>query len=193
MKSGMPVAAARTLDALEHRRELRLPTDEWDRIGSASPQRGCLLHARDRPHANRTIDALERGSAEIVELEAITQEAPGRIAHHHRPRRGERLEPGRDVRCAAEHRRVRPVGASHLADDDRSRVDTDARLHPNAVEVGLRVKARERFERMARPAHTARSASSSCATGYPKCVSNPSPRYCATEPPKRATTARPIS
>ena len=91
----------------------------------------------DPPGRERLGEALEPPRAEIDQLEQPADQPAGRLADHDAARRGERLQPGRQVRRLADHRLLlcRAL-ADQLADDDHAGGDADPRregLRPPAA------------------------------------------------------------
>jgi hypothetical protein len=125
-------------------------------------------------HMCRLSKALERVSPEIAIVEERTNEAMCCRGDDNRVGLGNRLQARDQIRGLAD------CGFSCVT-------PTTTTPEPMAVRVCTATSTAV-FNvwtalRMARPARIARSASFSCAAGYPKYASTPSPRYCAVMPP----------
>ena len=129
----------------QQQRELVVAADN----GTQDPALARLEAAFDRPLGehhegrDRASDALQRLTAQVLELEQITQQPPRRLAHHHLPGCGDALQPGRQVGRLADHRLLlrRPF-ADQITDDDETGGDAD----PNAERrVARRPHRRQRL------------------------------------------------
>ena len=107
--------------ALEQDAELVLAPDQrremlaMQRLEAAF---GATL-ALDPPGGERLGEALQPLRAEIGQLEQPADQPAGRLADDHAARRGERLQPRREVRRLADHRLfLRRAFADQLADHD---------------------------------------------------------------------------
>jgi hypothetical protein len=162
----LPLARAGAAPAAEQQFQLLLAPDQ--RRGMACPQRlepaldGAL--GQRAPGPDGVGQAVKRDRAEIGAVEQRPGQPPRGVVQHHRARPGQRLQPRREVGRLAHHAALARLAlAQDLAHHHRPRGDPDAR--------GERARRRPRpatAAHAARPALTARSASSSCARGQPK-------------------------
>ena len=80
----------------------------------------CPL-AQHPPGAHRYSEALQHHCAEILIIKEPADQPPRVLGDHHPIRRGERLQPGSQIRRFAEHRlRLRCLAADQIADDDET-------------------------------------------------------------------------
>ena len=141
-----------------------------------------------RVHRHRLAHAFQRVHAELLELETRADQRARRRARHERLRTAP--APGAVPRRSAP-RRARAAPCAAARPSRRSPRGRCAR--PAARRCGLRTPASSSWfsastrASSASPARSARSGSSSCATGWPKYTSTPSPRYCAIVPSACAT------
>ena len=113
--------------ALEQRAQLRFPTHE----GREPPRRDLESAAHpaglhDAMARDRIGDALQPLEAQLLDHEETGRQRVGRLADHHGVRRGDVLDPGREVRRLPQHQRLgtaRRVGGRHHHD---AGVDADA-------------------------------------------------------------------
>ena len=111
-------------------------------------------------------EALERLGAQVAEREQAAQEAARGLGDDDLPGSADRLQPGGEVGRLADHRLfLRGALADQVAHDDQPGRDPD----PGGQRLAVAVRsAAPPPPTTARPARTARSASSSCARGQPK-------------------------
>ena len=152
----------------EQEGELCLPADQRRQHRRAALRNGSRRPSRRRcaSTAPERRSPLSSRSPRSVAVEQARDQPLRNLGDNHRARLGERLQPRCKVGRVADDRfLLRRTFADQVADDDQSRGDADTRgkrrSPPGAV-------SRAVADAAARPARTARSASSSCACGQPK-------------------------
>ena len=196
------LAAARLADdrndtavAGAHERDRRL---EQRQLVEAADERDVAAHragaggrgAGDDPRLLGLLAAADLRDAERLAGDRRRTQRLGRFADQHAARRCQRLESRRRVDDIA-HRGV--VGPGDRADEDFAGVDADA--HLDVDRRSRRCPRRRSATRRAsvscirRAARTARSASSSWATGAPNRAMMASPRTLSTRPPNASISA----
>ena len=174
------VAGAHERDRRLEQRQLVEAPDERD----VAPHRAGAGGGRpgDDPRLFGLLAAADLGDAERLAGNRRRAQRLGGFADEHAARRRQSLEPRRRVDDVA-HRGV--VGAGHRADEHLAGVDADAHLDVADRVAVLDVLADETasVSCMRRAARTARSASSSWATGAPNRAMMASPRTLSTRPP----------
>ena len=135
-------------------------------------------------------DALQQQRSTILRLEARIEETWYLVADNDRVLVQQQLlkTAPRYSRYSRKHGRVRRSSAPHLATMVPSQRGYRRRTSGRFALAGVLHQASSP-DRIARPASTARSASSWCAVGsFPEGLSRPSPGYCTTWPTRSATT-----
>ena len=117
-----------------------------------------------RPGPHRPGDTLEVLRAEVLELEQIAEKLSRALSDDHRVRLGDPLQTRREVRRLADDAALlRLTRSDQVADHDQPGGDANAGLQWSTGAFSALTAAIN-----SSPARTARSASSSCACGYPK-------------------------
>ena len=154
-----------------------IAADERD-VGPHRPRAG-RGGAGDEPRLLVLLPAPQAGDAERLAGDRRRAQGGRWRADEHAAGRGQRLQPRRRVHDVT-HRGV--VRAGEDADQDLAGVDADAHLD-RRLAAGRRRRSRASVSCIRRPARTARSASSSWATGAPNRATMASPSSLSTRPP----------
>jgi hypothetical protein len=131
----LPVAFHHLLPAIQQQPQLLFPSHQRgqpDRCFEATATAARLQHPVD---LDRVRHALEARRAKVLRDEEPRHKPQGGVADHHSVRLGHALQAGRDVGGVAEGEGFAAVPTPHLADHDRTGMDSDTHgeLHPALV------------------------------------------------------------
>ena len=171
----LSVAVSRTLPALGEQREIVVSPDErrlYPRAGAPAAAAGADDPMQDR----RTRNALEFVRAFVFNDEQACDLSPHGRRDEHRSGIGGALHASGEVGSVAKH-------LARGIHDDGTAVQPDASGEGGSPRAALATFKSSSARRTPKPARAARSASFSCALGYPNSAMSPSPSFLATWPP----------
>src|SRR2546429_1341486 len=180
-------AGRKTIDELERHKHLGLASHHRRRWFGRAPQ-GCLASAGDREGDHRVDLTFELKAARLAPVKEACDLPLGDIRDQDPVAGGGGLESRGRIHRVANHAVFDALPNPDPPGDDFAGMDTDP--HREAFDAQPR-RTSSAYSRaaamMSSPARTARSGSSSWATGAPKSASRPSPIRVVTVPPYAST------
>ena len=169
-------------DAVEERELAVAPDERSVRRGPAARR---LERLEDRPGGDRRCLPLRADGGDRLEPERMSREPMRLLADEEAARRGGVLQTGGRVHDVAGRERLPGVGSTAITASPVQTAPRTSRSSPSFASLSSWIPSR-----IERPARTARSASSTRASGAPKTAMTASPMYFSTIPPWRSIRSR---